>query len=142
MLTESELLQYIHQATDMGVDGIRTVLPYAEDARFHQALEQQLAEYEKLYDASGRMLQERGQEPKDTSPIAKASSELMATMKTLTDRSSSKIAGMMVQGNTMGMTKSIQHLRDYHGKDERVRDLANKLLQTEEDNIAQMKKFL
>ena len=48
----------------------------------------------------------------------------------------------MIQGNTMGMTKSLKHLHDYHGKDERVRDLANKLLKTEEANIQQMKKFL
>ena len=53
-----------------------------------------------------------------------------------------KIAEMMIQGNTMGMTKSLKHLHDYHGKDERVRDLANKLLKTEEANIQQMKKFL
>ena len=30
---------------------------------------------------------------------------------------------MMIQGNTMGMTKSLKHLHDYHGKDGQVRDL-------------------
>lgn len=49
---------------------------------------------------------------------------------------------MMIQGNTMGMTQSLRNLNDYPGKDERVRDLASKLLRTEEANIEQMKKFL
>ena len=129
MLTEAELLQYIYQTTEMGRDGIQSVLPHAEDETFHQALEQQLTEYEKLYGATGKMLRERGQEPKGLNPMVKASS-------------TSKIAEMMIQGNTMGMTKSLKHLHDYHGKDERVRDLANKLLKTEEANIQQMKKFL
>ena len=73
--------------------------------------------------------------------MVKASSEMMSAMKTMADHSTSKIAEMMIQGNTMGMTKSLKHLHDYHGKDERVRDLANKL-KTEEANIQQMKKFL
>ncbi|MFQ9917147.1 MAG: hypothetical protein ACLRWQ_12935 [Flavonifractor plautii] len=63
-------------------------------------------------------------------------------MKTMADHSSLQDRGeMMIQGNTMGMTKSLKHLHDYHGKDERVRDLANKLLKTEEANIQQMKKL-
>ncbi|MSD39468.1 hypothetical protein GKD81_15815, partial [Faecalibacterium prausnitzii] len=119
-----------------------SVLPHAEDETFHQALEQQLTEYEKLYGATGKMLRERGQEPKGLNPMVKASSEMMSAMKTMADHSTSKIAEMMIQGNTMGMTKSLKHLHDYHGKDERVRDLANKLLKTEEANIQQMKKFL
>jgi len=142
MLTEAELLQYIYQTTEMGRDGIQSVLPHAEDETFHQALEQQLTEYEKLYGATGKMLRERGQEPKGLNPMVKASSEMMSAMKTMADHSTSKIAEMMIQGNTMGMTKSLKHLHDYHGKDERVRDLANKLLKTEEANIQQMKKFL
>jgi len=134
MLTEAELLQYIYQTTEMGRDGIQSVLPHAEDETFHQALEQQLTEYEKLYGATGKMLRERGQEPKGLNPMVKASSEMMSAMKTMADHSTSKIAEMMIQGN--------KHLHDYHGKDERVRDLANKLLKTEEANIQQMKKFL
>ena len=127
MLTEAELLQYIYQTTEMGRDGIQSVLPHAEDETFHQALEQQLTEYEKLYGATGKMLRERGQEPKGLNPMVKASSEMMSAMKTMADHSTSK---------------SLKHLHDYHGKDERVRDLANKLLKTEEANIQQMKKFL
>lgn len=63
-------------------------------------------------------------------------------MKLMADPSASKIAEMMIQGNTMGMTQSLRNLNDYPGKDERVRDLASKLLRTEEANIEQMKKFL
>lgn len=142
MLTEAELLNYIYQTTEMGQDGIRTVLPYTKAGPFHSALEQQLAEYETIRSTSHELLRERGQEPKGINPVAKLSAEMTSAVKTMTDHSTSKIAEMMVQGNTMGMTKSIKHLRDYHGKDVRVRELANKLLATEEANIQQMKAFL
>ena len=38
--------------------------------------------------------------------------------------------------------KAIQHHRQYLGKDERVTDLSKKLLETEQNNIEQMKPFL
>ena len=142
MLTETELLNYIYQATQMGQVGSQSVLPRAKEENFRRALKQQLIEYETLYKTTGKMLRVRGEEPKGLNPIAKTSSEFMAALKTMADPSTSNIAEMMIQGNTMGMTKSIQHLHDYHGKDERVRDLANKLLQTEQANIEQMKSYL
>ena len=142
MMQSNELLQYIYKTTEMGRDGIQSVLKYAEDERFHQALEQQLTEYEKLRGASAQMLLERGEAPQGNGAVSKVSSQVMTAMQAMTDHSTSKLAEMMIQGNTMGMTKSLKHLHDYHGKDERVRDLANKLLKTEEANIQQMKKFL
>ena len=68
MLTEAELLQYIYQTTEMGRDGIQSVLPHAEDETFHQALEQQLTEYEKLYGATGKMLGNVVRSPRGSIP--------------------------------------------------------------------------
>ena len=142
MYKEDELLNHVHQTTEMGREGILAVMKYAKEESFRQALQQQLTEYEKLNSVCDDMLQKRGKQPEEVNPVAKVSSQLMSSMKLMNDRSTSKIAEMMIQGNTMGMTKSLQHLHDYQGEDERVRDLADKLLKTEESNITQMKKFL
>ena len=66
----------------------------------------------------------------------------MSTMKAMTDRSSTNIAEMMIQGSTMGVTKSLRTIRDCDLRDGQVRDLADKLLYTEQSNIEEMKKFL
>ena len=142
MLTEAELLQYIYQTTEMGRDGIQSVLPHAEDETFHQALEQQLTEYEKLYGATGKMLQERGQEPKGLNPMVKASSEMMSAMKTMADHSTSKIAEMMIQGNTKGMIKGLKTLHQFGQQDEQINTLTQKLLDCENANIRQMQGYL
>lgn len=142
MLKDTELLQYVHKTTEMGRDGIHEVMKYATDEKLHQALEQQLTEYEKLHGASSQMLLACGENPRGINPMVRASTRAMSAMQTMGNRSASKIAEMMIQGNTMGMTKSIKHLHDYQGNDERVRDAAVKLLKTEEANIEQMKQFL
>ena len=142
MLRDSEMLEYVHKATEMGRDGIRSVLKHTRPGEFQRALQQQLTEYEKLNKSSANMLKERSQPLSHINPMAKASSQAMSAMQTMYDHSPSKIAEMMIQGNTMGMAKSLKHLHDYTQGDERVQDLATKLLQTEEANIDQMKKFL
>lgn len=142
MITENQLLNHIYQTAEMGGEGIEAVLKYADEPKLTEALNSQLSEYRKMQRSAGEMLRERGEEAKGTNPMAKVSSEMMSAMKTMADHSATKIAEMMIQGSTMGVTKSIRTIRDCTLHDERVRDLANKLLKTEEANIEEMKRFL
>ncbi|MBD5133252.1 MAG: hypothetical protein HDT38_02090 [Clostridiales bacterium] len=142
MLSENQLLNHIYQTAEMGQEGIQSVLKYTEEPRLVSALNSQLTEYGKLQSAAGSMLQARGEEPKGLGPVAKASSEVMSTMKAMTDRSATNIAEMMIQGSTMGVTKSLRTIRDCELKDGEVRRLADKLLKTEQANIEEMKQFL
>lgn len=142
MLTETQLLNHIYQTAEMGVEGIDTVLRYAQNPRLIDALTAQRTEYEKLQSSAGSMLHARGEPSKGISPVARLSSEAMSTMKAMTDRSATNIAEMMIQGSTTGVTKSLRTIRDCDLRDGEVRDLADKLLYTEQSNIEEMKKFL
>ena len=142
MLSENQLLNHIYQTAEMGQEGIQSVLKYTEEPKLVSALNSQLTEYGKLQDAAGSMLQARGEPPKGLGPVAKASSEMMSAMKAMTDRSASNIAEMMIQGSTMGVTKSLRTIRDCDVKDDGVRRLADKLLKTEQANIEEMTRFL
>lgn len=142
MLNETQLLNHIYQTAEMGQDGIQSVLKYADEPKLRSALTAQMEEYRKLQDSAGAMLRQRQKQPQGISPMAKAGSEMMSAMKTMVDHSATKIAEMMIQGSTMGVTKSIRTIRDCQLQDERVRDLADKLLETEQANIEEMKKYL
>ena len=142
MLTESELLQSIHQSTNMGREGIQSVLNYAKDDRLRQALEQQLVEYEKLAGASGKMLLERDEKPKETNPVAKASSAAMSAMKLMADPSASKIAEMMIQGSTMGIIEETESLKKHPEADEPIQQIARDMIQFEQDSIERLKQYL
>ncbi len=141
MKDDCTLLNHIRQTTEMGVDGIDSVIEYAEGS-FRQALEQQRTEYRKLHRSADTLLHRLGGVPEDLSSFAKWSSELSAGLKTMMDSSQSNLARMMIEGNTMGVTKSLQTMKscDVHDKD--VSNLAQKLLATEQANIDQMKTFL
>ncbi len=142
MLSDTEMLQNIYKGVSMGREGILDVLKVAEDEKFRQALLQQLSEYDNLAESARHMLHQRGHTEEELSTMAKLSSQVMTTMKTINDKSPSKIAELMIKGNTMGVTQSIKNINDYQNGDERILDLSNKLLQTEQNNIEQMKQFL
>ena len=54
----------------------------------------------------------------------------------------SKIAGMMIQGNTRGMIQSLKRMHSATHVDPEVAQLAQKLLDTEVNNIESMEGFL
>lgn len=141
-MNEIDLLSHVYQTAEMGQDGITSVLKHSRDPSLRQALERQKREYRELQASAGDMLRSRGVQPDGVGAAAKLSSELMSAMKTMVDHSSTKIAEMMIQGSTMGVTKSLRTLRDCRPEDPRVKDLADKLLKTEQANIEEMKTFL
>lgn len=141
MLPETELLQYVYKTADMGVEGINAVLDYADNQELKKVLRDQKSEYVRYREKAGKMLEARDENLTGANPIAKVSSYAMATGKLMMDRSASKIAEMTIQGNSMGVSKTIKHLHQYPEHDD-ARKLTEELLATEKANIEQLKPFL
>ena len=142
MITDTELLNHIRQTTMMGRIGIDAVIHHTACQPMTDALRQQRAEYGELCNAATKMLVQRGGQPEPLGLGARMGTAMSRVMNAVSPPSTSKIAEMMINGNTKGVIESIQNHRKYMGRDERVTDLSKKLLETEESNIEQMKPFL
>ena len=140
MLKEIEILNFIRQNVQMGIDGIKLVIDDTDEKDFYKELERELNEYNEVYNEADSLLEEIGGEREDVNATAKIASHLTARVKKL-NGSTSKIAESMIQGSTMGVTKLIRHINQYNG-DEKVLKIAEKLVKTEEQNIENLKKFL
>ena len=67
----------------------------------------------------------------------------MINMQTLTDKSPSHIAEMLIIGSNMGVIDAIKNIKKYEQEAEaNIIKLMKKLLRFEENNIQQLKKFL
>ncbi len=141
-MDDEKMLNMISKNAEMGVIGIDAVKDYASSNKFKKELMNQRQEYDRIYTTAHNILKENGCDVSHPSPVAKASTEMMSRMKTLTDPTDSKIAEMMLQGSAMGVAKVIKNARKYGGDNEQIRTLANKLQETEEANIENMKRFL
>ena len=142
MIDSNEMLRYIYETSDMGCYGIQSILDTAGEGPFHDALQEQLTEYARLREEADGRLRRRGITPEGVGAMAKLSSRMMSGLKTLTDRSPSHIAEMLIQGSTMGVVDMTKRLKEYTCASDEVRALAQKLLETEQQNIETMKGFL
>lgn len=141
-ISDNQMLQYISKTAEMGIYGIKEVMPYAKGQRLRKDLMDQQQEYGEIYTQSRQMLRRRGSQPQNISRMAKWNTRMSVRANTMVNRSPGKIAEMMIKGNTLGVTKSIQHLNHYQGNNHQIRTLATKLLRTEQANIDSMKPFL
>ena len=142
MKTNKELLSSLLKTTQMGQVGIRSVLDTSMRPGLRKALQSQLQEYDSIETAAHSIATQRGWELKELDPAVRMMSDMMTRMKLGGRNSDSKIADMMIQGNTKGLIKGIKNLHQFDGEDEQIQILSQKLLDCENANIRQMQTFL
>jgi hypothetical protein len=142
MKTNKDLLGSVLKTTQMGQIGIRCVSKKAVSEEMKQALHSQLREYDMIEQEAQQIAQMRGWVLPEPNSGARAMSEMMIRARMNGKRADSKIAAMMIQGNTKGVIKGLKNMHAFPNKDSRVEALAQKLLDRENENIKQMEPFL
>lgn len=142
MKNSKQLLSSLLKTTQMGQIGIRSVLDTSMRPSLRKALESQLAEYDAIETEAHSIASQRGWELAELDPAVRAMSNMMTRMKLTGHNADSKIADMMIQGNTKGMVKGLKNLHHSDGRDNRIQTLSQKLIDTETNNIRQMRPFL
>lgn len=142
MKNSKDLLSSVLKTTQMGQVGIRSVLDSSMRPALRQALADQLREYDSIETEAHAIATQRGWELRELDPAVRMMSDMMTRAKLTGGNSDSKIAGMMIQGNTRGMIKGLKNLHQYDGRDNQIQVLTQKLLDCETANIRQMQGFL
>ena len=140
--TNKEILDSLLKTVQMGQCGIRCVQDSAEGAELRQALTDQLGEYDSIERDAYALASNRGWELEPLNQGVERMSSLMAKMQLMGGQKDSKIAKMLVQGNTRGMIKGLKNLHHCVKLDASVNDLAQTLLRREEENIRQACRYL
>ncbi|MDF2536912.1 MAG: hypothetical protein K0R18_3074 [Bacillales bacterium] len=138
----TELLNFVFQNSQMGVDTIKQLLGIIEDENFKKHLESQFNEYKQIHLDSKKALNENGQDEKGINTLDKIKTYLMINMQTMTDKTPSHISEMLIIGSNMGIIDAIKKLKKYKDAEEDIIKLMEKLLKFEEDNVQQLKQFL
>lgn len=137
-----ELLNYVFQNAEMGVDTISKLIDLTDDMDFKHQLETQKQEYEAMQDDAKKLLAELGTDEDALSAFDKIRTYIMINMQTMNDKSASHIAEMLMEGSTMGIVQALRKLRNYTNVNDDVHTLMKKLLQMEENNFEQLKKYI
>ena len=142
-MTENEkVLTQINKITQMGQVGINCVMPKATKPALRQALNVQRQEYQSIGTRAKNLAKAKGLSIQDGSKFVHRMSSMAAKSRLGGGNADSKIAGMMIQGNTRGMITGLKNIHQFNGQDGQVSTLSQKLLDCETANIRQMQSFL
>ena len=142
MKTSKEVLSSLLKTTQMGQLGIRSVLKSEMKPGLRSAMESQLREYDSIEGEAHAIARERSWELPELNPALRFMTDQMTRLKLSYGDVNSRIAAMMIQGNTKGVTKGFRNLHQLTDDDAKVCALCQKLLATERENVDQMTSFL
>lgn len=137
-----EILSSVLKTTQMGQIGIRSALEAEMKPELRQAMEAQLQEYDAIETQAHSIAAERNWVLPELNPSIRFMTDRMTKMKLSSGEVNSKIAEMMIRGNTSGVIKGLKNLHRMAQQDDTVCALSLKLLDTESANVDQMKQFL
>ena len=137
-----EILSSVLKTTQMGQIGIRSVLDTSMRPALRKALESQLHEYDSIETEAHSIATQRGWDLEELDPSVRLMTDMMTRMKLHGRNTDSKIAGMMIQGNTKGMIKGLKNIHQFADQDAQIQIVSQKLLDCETANIRQMQGFL
>lgn len=137
-----ELLNYVHQNAQMGIETLKELIEDTKDENMKNILQRHLNEFQKYYNMSDSKLREKNVKPKELNLISKATTDLMININTLRDKSPSHMAEMLIQGSTMGIVDMTKRIKECQGADKETMDLANNLLKFEQTSVDEYKGLL
>ena len=137
-----ELLNFVYQNAQMGVVTLKQLISITKDDDFVRHLESQYNEYQEIHSEAQRLLNENGYDEKGISAFEKLKTYLMINMQTLTDKTPSHISEMLIVGSNMGIINAVKNLKKYQNAETDIRNLMERLLQFEENNVQELKQFL
>ena len=142
MINSQRVLNDIIKTSQMGINGINVVMDKTRQPALRQALKVQRKEYSNIEQQAKLLARRKGYKIDQIGTVTRRMSAMMSKGQLMVGEPDSKIAGMMIQGNTRGMILSLKNMRRCNEPDAQVADLAQKLLETEKNNIDSLEGFL
>ena len=136
------ILNEINKAAKMGMDSISYVLKKVGDENMKENLSFQFSEYGKIVDRVNNQFDKYGEIPDETPVTDKMMAWMGTQFNTMTDKSNSKIAELMIQGGDMGIIECQKLLNHNPKADQAVKDILNDFMTMQQNDIEKMKTFL
>ena len=141
-MNNEEILTSMLHTVQMGQSGIRCVMDRAIGPGLKTELKSQLKEYDALEKETLNLAKTQGWKLTNLNPALETISSMMSKLQLMGGETDSKIAGMLIQGNTRGMIQGIKNLRKTPNVSASVKALSDKLLNLENMNIQKSQQYL
>lgn len=136
-------LDEINKGATMGMDAIHFIIDKIDNSDFKSVVDKQYNDYEEISKHINEIYDKYNSEdePHKTSVVNKVMTWYGVEMKTLTDKSDSKIAELLLQGTNMGIIEGRRILNNKVLDDE-VKEIMSKYVTMQEECVEKLKDYL
>lgn len=136
------VLDELNKGATMGIDAIKYVLDKVEDNEFKEVLEKQQKDYGTISSKAEKIYSKySNKEPHETNAMNKVMTWYGINMKTMLDKSNSKIAELLLQGTNMGIIEG-RKLLNNKDMDKEIHELLQEFVAVQESWVEVLKKYL
>ena len=136
------ILNETAKAAKMGMESIGYVVEKVGDKNMKTNLGTQYNGYQNILQKVNTQFERYGELPDETKIHDKLMVWTGVQFNTITDKSNSHIAEMMIQGNIMGVVECQKLLNHNPKAEEPVKEILNEFVTFQNNNIERMKEFL
>ena len=136
------LLEAVAENTEMGKNTLEQLLKMCDDATLCAEMKREQEVYRELNQRAHAAMADYGSSVRGQTAWAKAMTHMGICMETFKDKSTRKIAEMLIDGSNQGVVDCVKSLTDYPDADEPVKKLAKDVEVFQQESIERLKKFL
>ena len=137
-----ELIDRVYENVRMASYAIDCIIEKIENNELAELLRKQNKFYLDEVSAIQSLARNIGYEPKDVNVIAKGMSFMSIKTKTLMNNDSPKLAEMLIQGTTMGITDTLKAKTEFSTDNEELNQIVDRIIKHEEEFVDSLKTFL
>lgn len=140
--TTTKLIDEAYKNVRMASFAIDSIIEAIENKDLENLLRKQNRFYLDTTKKIEKISQELKHKPVDINIFLKGSSFASIKIKTMMNNETSKLASMLIEGTTMGITEMIKAQSDYPSKNEDIFQITNEIVSNEEEFVESLKRFL
>lgn len=137
-----KLLRECDAGVKMGIASINDVIDSVANPDMRQILTRGKKEHEKFETELGKLLEHWDAREKDPNAVAQVMSFVKTNTKLILNESDKTIADLMTDGCNMGVKSLYRYLNQYTKADNKIKDLARRIIYSEECILNGIKPFL
>ena len=139
-----KVLNEVSKGSKMGMDAIKFVSDTVSDSRFQNVLNVEYGKDKNIFERVDQIYPnyDKIDDPQETSTMNKMMTWYGVQMKTMTDKSNSKISELLLQGTNMGIIEGRRLLNNNPSVDNEVKQILNDFVTMQEDSVETLKKYL
>ncbi len=137
-----KLLKECNSGIKMGISSLDEVLGRVKDENLKKVLSDCKEEHEKLENETYELLNEYHDSGKEADAMAKGMSWLKTNVQLAMNDSDKTVANLITDGCNMGIKSLNKYLNQYEAAEEKVKDIAKRLINLEEKLVVDLRQYL